>query len=741
MAEDMPQDPSRPQETSRDSGVIVEVQSSNSTGKSVAVQSNQNSQAPTTQNNQNNKKYDLGILFVHGIGKQCRGETFKGMYYPIIDELKSQNISVNEVSINDNSAITVVSRDNLSKSILFQESHWNNFQPGGQKKRGGGLVSKLKALCAWIANVVQCIFWIVYFLGFSAIEKMSGKKVITFATLLCAVYSFSLFMNILKSLFVWITNVVQCIFWIIYFLSLSAIEKMSGKKLTTFATMLSIAYLFLFFTNVFKKNTNVGELSAFDEIVRVSVLLIYFSLIFYLPKLQESNPWELFRRIFSRDALKILIVPTVIFVIIPVLYAYRNDIYRIISNPSVAPFFIVASILVVVLLIVLFCIYCADYVAYLWNQINVSAEYVSSGEENVYIEKVKGHIYNLAKKSDKVVIIAHSMGEYLSYNSLGILERKLSGKKIHLVSIGGGQGLVSLAGNLKKTTSNGKISDLWSIVLAGFSAASAFILAVLLFFAWIGIAIDLWRFYAQWAHGHDLIKFINSPLENYYFIIETQFWILNIGIHLILLLLLLAIKLDYSRFFKIQEDYLKSFEFYRYSHLWDPVGNSAVFFYGNKVESSIVPSGVLGHGVTSYFGEVNAVVSNRLRDVNRYVRKRIVQHISSLAFDNSKYLFKKYSDKPYIFLSALILGELATLMGIFGYRDILTIVSVGMLVLIPNLLGSALLIWMQKTGTILRDPGVDPWSWKSDLVFNLLFGFIISVSITFMSIMVVGIFL
>lgn len=490
-----------------------------------------------------------------------------------------------------------------------------------------------------------------------------------------------------------------------------------------------------------KKNTNVGELSAFDEIVRVSVLLIYFSLIFYLPKLQESNPWELFRRIFSRDALKILIVPTVIFVIIPVLYAYRNDIYRIISNPSVAPFFIVASILVVVLLIVLFCIYCADYVAYLWNQINVSAEYVSSGEENVYIEKVKGHIYNLAKKSDKVVIIAHSMGEYLSYNSLGILERKLSGKKIHLVSIGGGQGLVSLAGNLKKTTSNGKISDLWSIVLAGFSAASAFILAVLLFFAWIGIAIDLWRFYAQWAHGHDLIKFINSPLENYYFIIETQFWILNIGIHLILLLLLLAIKLDYSRFFKIQEDYLKSFEFYRYSHLWDPVGNSAVFFYGNKVESSIVPSGVLGHGVTSYFGEVNAVVSNRLRDVNRYVRKRIVQHISSLAFDNSKYLFKKYSDKPYIFLSALILGELATLMGIFGYRDILTIVSVGMLVLIPNLLGSALLIWMQKTGTILRDPGVDPWSWKSDLVFNLLFGFIISVSITFMSIMVVGIFL
>lgn len=166
-----------------------------------------------------------------------------------------------------------------------------------------------------------------------------------------------------------------------------------------------------------------------------------------------------------------------------------------------------------------------------------------------------------------------------------------------------------------------------------------------------------------------------------------------------------------------------------------------MFFYGNKVESSIVPSGVLGHGVASYFGEVNAVVNNRLRDVNRYVRKRIVQHISSVAFDSSKYLFKKYSHKPYVFLSALILGELATLMGIFGYRDILTIVSVGMMVLIPNLLGSALLIWMQKTGAVLRDPGVGTRSWKSDLVFNLLFGFIISVSITFLSVMVVSILL
>jgi len=741
MAEDSPQNSSGSQEAAKQSSDIVEEQPFIQLRETNIGENIQDSQAQVTQSSQSNKKYDLGVLFVHGIGKQRRGETFKGMYYPIIDELKSQNIPLNEISVNDNSAITIVSRDNSSKSILFQESHWNNFQPSNQKKVGGGSTSAPKAFFVWIVNAIQCIFWIIYFLGLSAIEKVCNKKLITFSTLLGAVCSFSLFMNMLKSLFTWIVNAIQCIFWIIYFLSLSAIEKMCNKKLTVFATMLSIVYLFLFFMNVFNKNANTGEPSVVDEIVRAIVILLYISLIFSLPKLQESGPWELFRRIFSRDALKVLIFPIAVFVVIPVVYAYRNDIYRIISNPSVVPYCIGVSILVAVLLTFLFCKYCADYVSYLWNQINLSAEYVSSGEENEYIERVKGHIYNLAKKSDKVVIIAHSMGEYLSYNSLKILERELNGKKIHLVSIGGGQGLVSLAGNLKKTTSDGKISSIWSIILAGFSAVSAFILAVLLFFAWVGIAIDLWKFYERWVHGHDLVEFINSPLENHYFIIETQFWILNIGIHLILLLLLLAIKLDYSHFFKIQECHLKSFEFYRYSHLWDPVGNSAVFFYGNKVESSIVPSGVLGHGVASYFGEVNAVVNNRLRDVNRYVRKRIVQHISSVAFDSSKYLFKKYSHKPYVFLSALILGELATLMGIFGYRDILTIVSVGMMVLIPNLLGSALLIWMQKTGAVLRDPGVGTWSWKSDLVFNLLFGFIISVSITFLSVMVVSILL
>lgn len=139
MAEDMPQDSSRPQETSQDSGVIVEVQSSNSTGKSVAVQSNQNSQAPTTQNNQNNKKYDLGVLFVHGIGFQNPGDTFKTIFWPVkkrLEELithKASNGATNLTHLyygaTNNAPLIGVDMEVIDsrsrKNIAFRESYWH----------------------------------------------------------------------------------------------------------------------------------------------------------------------------------------------------------------------------------------------------------------------------------------------------------------------------------------------------------------------------------------------------------------------------------------------------------------------------------------------------------------------------------------------------------------------------------------------------------------------------------------
>ena len=95
MTEELSQDSSRPQETSKDSGVSSEGQLFNPTAENTAAQNKQTSQAPTIQNNQNNKKYDLGVLFVHGIGKQKPGDTFETMFWPIknkLEEILAQNL-------------------------------------------------------------------------------------------------------------------------------------------------------------------------------------------------------------------------------------------------------------------------------------------------------------------------------------------------------------------------------------------------------------------------------------------------------------------------------------------------------------------------------------------------------------------------------------------------------------------------------------------------------------------------
>lgn len=145
MAEDMPQDSSRPQETSQDSGVSSEGKLSNPTGENTAVQSNQKPQVPTTQNNQNNKKYDLGVLFVHGIGKQKPGDTFETMFWPIknkLEEILTQNLSSGSTRIikgyykatRRNCLKTNTSLMGLDvelqdlgncKNVAFRESYWH----------------------------------------------------------------------------------------------------------------------------------------------------------------------------------------------------------------------------------------------------------------------------------------------------------------------------------------------------------------------------------------------------------------------------------------------------------------------------------------------------------------------------------------------------------------------------------------------------------------------------------------
>lgn len=145
MAEESPQSSSKPQETSKDSGVSSEGQLSNPTGENTAVQNNQKFQEVTKQNSQGNKKYDLGVLFVHGIGKQKPGDTFETMFWPIknkLEEILAQNLSSGSTRIikgyykatKRNCLKTDTSLTGLDvelqdsgncKNIAFRESYWH----------------------------------------------------------------------------------------------------------------------------------------------------------------------------------------------------------------------------------------------------------------------------------------------------------------------------------------------------------------------------------------------------------------------------------------------------------------------------------------------------------------------------------------------------------------------------------------------------------------------------------------
>lgn len=145
MTEDLSQNSSGSQDTSQDSGVSSEGQLSNPTGENTAAQNNQKSQTVTNQNSQGSKKYDLGVLFVHGIGFQKPGDTFKTMFWPIkdkVEEFMNQGKSNGTVNLTqayygsgkynfqiNNTPLTgvdmQVSDSNGYKSIAFRESYWH----------------------------------------------------------------------------------------------------------------------------------------------------------------------------------------------------------------------------------------------------------------------------------------------------------------------------------------------------------------------------------------------------------------------------------------------------------------------------------------------------------------------------------------------------------------------------------------------------------------------------------------
>lgn len=84
MAEDLPQDSSKHQEMSGSPDVNAGEQTVNSVEDIEVAQGSQGNRTRT-----NHKKYDLGVLFVHGIGFQKPGDTFNAIYPSIKNEFNS----------------------------------------------------------------------------------------------------------------------------------------------------------------------------------------------------------------------------------------------------------------------------------------------------------------------------------------------------------------------------------------------------------------------------------------------------------------------------------------------------------------------------------------------------------------------------------------------------------------------------------------------------------------------------
>lgn len=360
MTEELSQDSSRPQETSKDSGVSSEGRLSNPTGESVTVQSNQNSQASTTQNNQNNKKYDLGVLFVHGIGDQQKGDTFKAMYEPIKKELEENKeilfVELNKTITEARCPVIEMgqSKKNKRADVIFRESHWNNLNGKVNSKN-------------YISNAGSLVgFVISLFIG--SLKALNYLLI----SLLAACVSHVKFLTAFISLFVIISYIYKGRF------SQDGVDALIGAVITVIVALI-IIYLYWLYKKGFKKG------------LRNSFLMLI----------------KILRKIID------------IFI---VLCDVKSWVRLFIKIKSIA-----------ILLIWLY----------------VQIDEISNGKTNrnnpVII--VRNDIQKLYNSCSSVIVIAHSMGAYLSVMAIHHMQN-LGRDKINLITFGSGFAPVSLLRDL-----------------------------------------------------------------------------------------------------------------------------------------------------------------------------------------------------------------------------------------------------------------------------------------------------
>lgn len=675
MAEELSQDSSKPQETSKDSGVSSDGQFPNPTAENVAVNSNQKSQTVTKQNSQSNKKYDLGVLFVHGIGFQNQGDTFKAIYPSIKNEFESNGAyKYKEVVLSNNDAPEIEAKitcDGQVKDVFFCESNWH----GSSATYGNEPVCKI--LKRWISNL-QAILWLIYFMGL----RISHARIFGFLFSVSLVFLYMLlrskWQEIQPNLYDMTNKGMDIRFNLLWSITSPVIP------------FIVILLVWEYFAGKTRKKTakkTKGRpwwrycLKRIKEGVQESIKYI--------------NPYSVIKKSFYMLSCLLIIC---IFIM----------------APKTLEIFIVSSIFVGLSCLV-FSIFSSARIAELWNQINESADFVRTGEEFQYIRSLEHDIDKLDRKCNKIIVIAHSMGEYLSYNSIRRSMKNFKGKEVQLISVGGGLGLVSLIGDLRLSNKKNELSDCGSAALSLGAAAQAFILAAGNIFSWCGLGFDIYRMLPVFAGESSLSSLLEVKLPNSNFPFETESWNFNIWLHFGLLVFFNITGMYIEKTNGVKMIGSKDFKFFRYSHLLDPVGNSVGFYYGRGVDQTITPYGRFGHAIRTYYTGKNISSAEVVHDEDIYIPKRTVQHIASTVYGNSSLLHKK--TKPA--LSALW-GIISWVASCFFIFFLLGVDTKFIIVFLPlfcgfNYIIISLMLWVWVVLDILRDyptPINDQKTWK-----------------------------
>lgn len=593
-------------------------------------------------------EYDLGVLFVHGIGFQKPGETFNAMYPSIKNEfMLSGNYRYRDsIVLNDDvpEAKAQIEYDGKVKNVLFCESNWHVVKGKGATESVWGTLKR------WASNL-QAILWLIYFIGL----RISHARIFGFLFSVSLVYLYLLLHD------KWQT--IQSEFY-------DMTDRGVDIRFTLFWSIMVLASSFIILQFMWEiavgKNRNIPRRR------------------YLLERIKNVTPYGVAKKVFC-------------------VFFCLMMIFIFIVAPKTFEIFVVCSVFLGLTCLV-FSIFSSARIADLWNQITESADYIRTGDDFKYIQALERDFDKLRNRCDQIILISHSMGEYLSYSSIRRNVKSFNGKEIQLISIGGGLGLVSLIGDLRVSNKKNKFSGWKSALLSFGAAAQAFILVAGNIFSWCGIAFDIYRANPAILGNVGWDSILEAALPNPIFPFETENWNFNVGLHLALMVFFAATGMYIEKISGIKMIGSNNFKFYRYSHFWDPVGNSAGFYYGRGVEQTITPYGGMGHAIRTYYTGKNIKSAKVIYDKDIYIPRRTVQHIMSTAYRKPALLPQK--TKP---AWNVLGGIISWVAASYFITCFMKINSNLIIVLLPlfgvfNYIALSAMLWIWVVADVVRDP-------------------------------------